>query len=765
MKIHLLKRCVVLLLVMILSFGTFIDTYTNQVNEAGLSTRTEEKSVMKQETEVIRELKEFRTADSTTYLLSDGSRKLEINSSDIRYEKDGEYIDYNPALKKMGEKDRGVLRKLTKSTDILFDNEVEDYQYVNIEGDAKHYFPEKLNEDTGIFMKKDKYTIQFSLVIKNEKNVIQNTKLNQEREEILQEIQKEEIKENQIIYKDKEENIQYKYTSYPSYVKEEIILKKAPVRNVFEFAFTLSGMKLETVGPDKSIQIKDKDTNVVVAYIDSPNIKDKNEKYRYDVVTYELEEQENETYLLKVVVDEDYLKSSETEYPVTIDPTVVWMDSHLESATVSSFSGNSSMNLKNGASFEVQYCGINRVPLNNTEFRCYVDTMINPLSGEIGEFDGSYVKSAGLKIVEYSDLPNNTGTIEIRTPEGTWNPDTITWNNCPQMGSKVWAQFQTKGTKGAAHKVDLTEWAQALAYGEIKNYGLILKAKEKGTRAYFYGSSLSNLNYMQLSIVYWPYVAQVNHSYDHGYNVRYSQPQYGNIPPAQMIAGHQEWVSSVFGQLFGLKITSGMPQLYTSLADECKEKRGLTVNLDTIEEKCPGGEGHNNIPTGAMGTGEPITSTCTHMYGAHYHFCRNKPSTLTPIQRCEVLWSGHTYNNKDNNEFNQNWYWRNSIILTWKREVATRYEEEKRSLLHELGHCFGAPDEYCKNSTIPADRDCGNLGCQTHHPERNAGTCIMGIYFRKGVTNQDINTLFCKYCTSDKPLGIPYHLKQYNKIK
>ena len=210
MKIHLLKRCVVLLLVMILSFGTFIDTYTNQVNEAGLSTRTEEKSVMKQETEVIRELKEFRTADSTTYLLSDGSRKLEINSSDIRYEKDGEYIDYNPALKKMGEKDRGVLRKLTKSTDILFDNEVEDYQYVNIEGDAKHYFPEKLNEDTGIFMKKDKYTIQFSLVIKNEKNVIQNTKLNQEREEILQEIQKEEIKENQIIYKDKEENIQYK---------------------------------------------------------------------------------------------------------------------------------------------------------------------------------------------------------------------------------------------------------------------------------------------------------------------------------------------------------------------------------------------------------------------------------------------------------------------------------------------------------------------------------------------------------------------------
>ncbi len=91
--------------------------------------------------------------------------------------------------------------------------------------------------------------------------------------------------------------------------------------------------------------------------------------------------------------------------------------------------------------------------------------------------------------------------------------------------------------------------------------------------------------------------------------------------------------------------------------------------------------------------------------------------------------------------------------------------KKKRSLLHELGHCFGAPDEYCKNSTIPADRDCGNKGCPTHHPERNAGICVMGSSFSNGVTKQDINALFCKYCKKDEPSGIPYHLKQYNKVK
>lgn len=761
MKLQLLKRTVAFLLVVIVSFVLIMDTYAKQDSTSQFFSMVTEKETSEREPSVVRELKELRTKNSTTYLLSDGSRKLEMNSTNIRFDKNGDFVDYNPNLKEMVEKDSSSLRKVAKATNILPEKDILDYAYVNSAGDAKHYFPKALDENTGIFMKKDQYAIQFLPIIYKSQNI----RSYQESKNISLEIQENSVRENEIVYQDKDENIKYKYSSYSSHVKEEIILKNKPETNVFEFIFNLSGMKLETVGPDKRIQMIDKNSNIAVAYIDSPNIKEKNGEIRYDVIDYEIELQDNGTYLLKVVVDEEYLQSTDLMYPVTIDPTVVWMDSYLESATVSNYVGHTSLNLKNGASFEVQNCGRKMVPFNDTEYRCYIDTKGRPLSGNLEEVYGSYIKSAGLRLVEYNDLPNNVGTIEVRTPEGTWSPNTITWHNAPQMGSKVWAQFQTKGKKGTAHNVDLTEWAQAVASGQINNYGLILKAKEKGTRAYFYGSSLQNIRYMQVSIVYWPYIAEVNHSYDNGYNVRYSQPQYGSTPPAQMIAGHQEWVSSVFGQLFGLKITSGTPQLYTSLADECKIKRGLTINTDTIEEKCPGGEGHNNIPTGAVGTGEPIISTCTHMYGAHYSFCMEKPSTLTPIQRCEVLWSGHTYNDKDNNNYNQNWYWRNSIIITWKREAATRYEEEKRSLLHELGHCFGAPDEYCKNSNIPSDEDCGNQGCPTHHPERNAGVCIMGGYYGNGVTNQEINTLFCKYCKSDEPFGIPYHLERYNKIK
>ena len=40
-------------------------------------------------------------------------------------------------------------------------------------------------------------------------------------------------------------------------------------------------------------------------------------------------------YILKVVVDEEYLKSGYIKYPVTIDPTVWWVNDRLESACVS----------------------------------------------------------------------------------------------------------------------------------------------------------------------------------------------------------------------------------------------------------------------------------------------------------------------------------------------------------------------------------------------------------------------------------------------
>ena len=50
---------------------------------------------------VVKELKELRTSNTTTYLLSNGSRKLEIHGEDIRFKEDGKYVDYDSSLKEI----------------------------------------------------------------------------------------------------------------------------------------------------------------------------------------------------------------------------------------------------------------------------------------------------------------------------------------------------------------------------------------------------------------------------------------------------------------------------------------------------------------------------------------------------------------------------------------------------------------------------------------------------------------------------------------
>lgn len=452
-----------------------------------------------EEPNVVKEIKKLRTEKSSTYLLSDGSKKLEIYGMKIRYKEKGKYINYAPSLKKVSQPEKDKFEEAILKSKILKKQYIDEYAYVNMAGDSKQYFPKKIDEATGIVLMKDGYAIKFNP--KSEGNA--SIKSINEKSSKLK-IKKNSVNESDITYSDTEEEVEYKYSSYQAGVKEEIILNDKPLGNSFEFNVKIPGMKLNMIPGSKRIQISDAETNELVAYIDEPNIKDKDGEIRYDEVSYEIDEKGEGDYILNIVVDENYLQSTERNYPVTIDPTVVWMDSYLPSVTISTFTGHQNYNWKNDKYFQDQNKAIHTTPYQNTQYMCYIDTTNGPLSGDMEQFYGSRIEKATLKIVEYSINPAgyNSGTIEVRTPNGSWNPNTVTSNNCPWVGDKVWAQFQVSSTSDTGHYVDLKDWAQAIANREINNYGLALKAKEVGTGSYFYGASLQNLNYMQLSIVY-----------------------------------------------------------------------------------------------------------------------------------------------------------------------------------------------------------------------------------------------------------------------
>lgn len=149
-----------------------------------------EKKDSEKDISVVKELKDLRTTNSTTYLLSDGSRKLEISGGDIRYEENGVLKDYNPELKKLSDNNKNDLKDILEKNDMMLDeSEFNDFAYMNIAGDSKLYFPEVFDENKGILLKKDNYFISF-------KPLISQQEVNDQEEQKLDVLEGKKVREN-----------------------------------------------------------------------------------------------------------------------------------------------------------------------------------------------------------------------------------------------------------------------------------------------------------------------------------------------------------------------------------------------------------------------------------------------------------------------------------------------------------------------------------------------------------------------------------------
>ena len=425
MMSKMLKRVTaVLLSVILMATGINMESFYDFMKAEKSTLTTEVKGKEKQtkqekEPTVVKELKDLRTEDSSTYLLSNGFKRVEYYSDNIRYEKDGKYIDYNPALKKMTETEKSQLRKQMSDSE-----NVGDYIYTNQSGDAKHYFPKSL-KDTGILLEKNEYVIHFVPVIKEVEKPVENevevtNEVDQETleeqidigtENELKESESEnktaetkriestdfgikETNQNEIIYKGESGEIAYKYISNHDGVKEEIVLDKKPGSNVFSFEIKAEGIELKPTEYDKTIRFTDKRTKKQIAYIDEPNIKDKTGKTSYSEVDYELEKTAEDKYKLRVVVDKEYLENA--QYPVVIDPTVVWFESWIPTAALSNMPYTTNINMKNTSSMEVQNKCNNIGPYAGTEKYCYIDTTGvlsgSAVAGHPGHMEDMYIE-------------------------------------------------------------------------------------------------------------------------------------------------------------------------------------------------------------------------------------------------------------------------------------------------------------------------------------------------------------------------------------
>ncbi len=420
---------------------------------------------------IVKELTDERTENSNTYLLSDGSKRVDICSENIRYKEENKLQDYDSTVTALGRKEKDKLKETGCNA------KPSDYIGVNEQGDVKQYFPKDISAD-GVITTYGDYTLSINPIEDEEKYEVSTD-------------------ENVVSYKSKNSDMEYRYTSLFNGVKEEIILDSKP--ESYDFEFDVKQENIELKLENKAIYLLDKETKEKVGYIMPPNIMDGEGNTDYESIRYEIEKNK-----IKVTVDEAYFENENLIYPITIDPTPVWFSGTLSTAVVNSMTYIAGMNLHSSTLNLEKSCNT-RQPYVGTEQRVYLDTS-KIASGESfiqgpGDIKDKYIEQATLSIRENESSYKN-GTVEIYKPEEAFDTKTITWNNQPKISERLIGSCKFTNTPGKAHLIDITEWAQDIASGVMEDTGMVFVAKEEGTGDSFNGPELPGQGYMWISITY-----------------------------------------------------------------------------------------------------------------------------------------------------------------------------------------------------------------------------------------------------------------------
>ena len=529
------------------TFGTTVgaDSQTNvettEVN-AQSGSKLVETSQIGLQPEVVKEIKKERTENSNTYLMSDGSKKLELFAMDIRYKENGKWVDYDTELVGLKETDIQSLRELNISG--------ASYSYANAQGNIKHYFADKVDEDTPVIMTKDDYEIRFAPVTKEKvvdseelESLAESSQIiggvpesavseseesdsetsaasvitNEAAKTVSDNIEPETITDDsllvkdeisfteinaddtsEIVYSNANESIEYRYQSLTNGVKESIVLNEKPDTNVFEFAMDIPGMEAVVSEETNEIHLKDAESKEVLAVVAPPNIISGTDIPDYDHVEYELTEKSEGSYRLDVVVDNEYLENA--MYPITIDPTYVWRtESMVECRSTISAGGAASsvISVENGVSV---------MNGSYTKGRVYYRFL-----GLNEELLGKYIYQSYFLV--YPKTVNGTLTVGASRVLGDWNVSTLKWNNQPNISDVMYDEENAFVAEGNTYFM-LTDWTKEIAAGEITDdYGIALSCSEETTSSVAFYSPYYESKQAML-YVYYKDVEEVEAGYD-----------------------------------------------------------------------------------------------------------------------------------------------------------------------------------------------------------------------------------------------------------
>ncbi|MGL4485197.1 MAG: DNRLRE domain-containing protein [Anaerovoracaceae bacterium] len=403
------------------------------------------------------------TISSTTFDLGEGKQKTVLFSEPVRFEEDGELIDYDPSLVAI---EKGKKTENGKS--------LSDYAYESKAGDKKQYFPEQISEDSPIIMENDKYSIEFSPIAVKEEKLSKSQQIYSEKQKREPQIEKGKFKnaENEekklplkAVYEIAESGAKFEYTSSDIGVKEEVVLNEQPESNIIKYQLRLNDLIAKKDEKTGGIIFLDKETEEEVAGISAANMNDASRKAYSEKLNYELEDGKAEgEYLITLTIDENYLKAEERQYPVTIDPTVTWKgSSEMWDAYVCNGSAYQKTNFYSSSITQMAIGGGSQ-----GTFRTYMKFL--DLKTTLA---GRNVISANLKIIQTGGGQSGQ-TIKALRAADTWSAGSITWANQPGTAGSTLDTSASSSAAGTARTLSILSYCKALAANTIDSTGIIL---------------------------------------------------------------------------------------------------------------------------------------------------------------------------------------------------------------------------------------------------------------------------------------------------
>jgi RHS repeat-associated protein len=378
------------------------------------------------------ELTNKRTPFSTRYLNPDGSFTEEIFMEQQFYQ--------DPSDKKWKKIDN-KLKNSTKKAG----------KFENTANDQKVWFTQETGNGELVTVEKNEKTISF-VPVKAKK--VKGT-----------------VKNNEVNYKGIFDNVDVHYRVQGSAVKEDIILNQYQNENTFSFELKMKGV---TPHKEKNGTIIFKDSKgKQVWFFELPFMTDAKGKYS-DNVSFELRKENGKTFV-DVIADQAFLEDPETQYPVTIDPTInswdVLRDNFIASSFPDSiFSSNTYMHTGYNSYFGTT--------------RALVEFYLPSLPSD------SKISSANFNAYQTKSDTTNTTIDLYRT--SNWS-SSVTWNTQPTIGSKVEGST-TNNTANTYWQWDITQLVKDWYNGDQANYGFMLKQQNETTSPYRTFNSVNSGN-------------------------------------------------------------------------------------------------------------------------------------------------------------------------------------------------------------------------------------------------------------------------------